>query len=149
MPKALECGRVKLEGRLLVYNALICAHGFSAHDFFTPQTRKDVSVFLLKQTLHEWSDEYCVRLLTHLRDAATTQTKLVILESLIPFACHDPSADNDKGIPGAVPREAPEPLLANYGAVNEMGYNADMDVGPFGFVRLDDLPGIFADVPPL
>lgn len=46
----------------------------------------------------------------------------------MPFTCHDPSADEDKAIPGAAPREAPAPLLANFGAVIEMGYSADIDV---------------------
>lgn len=50
------------------------------------------------------------------------------MDSIMPFACHDPSADSGHDIPGAIPREAPAPLLANYGAVNEMGYNADIDV---------------------
>ena len=31
-------------------------------------------------------------------------------------------------IPGAVPVEAPEPLLANWGAAQEMGYTADQVV---------------------
>ncbi|KAF5386578.1 hypothetical protein D9615_002146 [Tricholomella constricta] len=44
--------------------------------------------------------------------------------SIVPFACRDPSGDDDRGIPGAVP----PPLLANYGAANEMAYNVDIAV---------------------
>ncbi|PPQ95287.1 hypothetical protein CVT26_014861 [Gymnopilus dilepis] len=112
MPDAIKSGQVILEEQ----------------DFFKPQQKRDVSVFLLKQILHDWSDEYCVKILKNLRSAASSGTKLVILESIMPFACHDPSADQAQGIPGAVPREAPAPLLANFGAVNEMGYNADIDM---------------------
>ncbi|KAJ8469560.1 hypothetical protein ONZ45_g16849 [Pleurotus djamor] len=128
MPDALTTGRVELE----------------VHDFFAPQpeTRKSASVYFLKQVLHDWSDEYCVKILSNLRDAAqTTTTKLVLMESIMPFACradiHGPEGAADTGpngnvnvnrIPGAVSHEAPSPLLANYGIVNEMGYNADIDM---------------------
>ncbi|KAF8624706.1 hypothetical protein AX17_007037 [Amanita inopinata Kibby_2008] len=110
MPKALHRGQVMLE----------------EHDMFEPQTQENVSVFFLKQVLHCWSDEYCVKALKRMRNASKPDTKLVCIESIMPFACHDPSALHDKGIPGSVPREAPPPLLANWGAINEMGYNADI-----------------------
>lgn len=62
---------------------------------------------------------------------AQPDTKLVLLDNLISYACHDPSGDNGKGIPGAVPKEAQKPLLANYGIANEMEYNADLTVCNF------------------
>ncbi|KAG9227803.1 hypothetical protein CCMSSC00406_0000551 [Pleurotus cornucopiae] len=111
MPDAIQSGQVILE----------------VHDFFEPQPRRGAAVYLLKQILHDWSDEYCVKILTQLRVAAAPKTKLVLMDSIMPFACHDPGTDKS-GIPGAVPREAPAPLLANFGAVNEMGYNADIDM---------------------
>lgn len=89
---------------------------------------KTATLFLLKQILHDWSDVYCAKILTKLRASATRSTKLLLLDSIMPFTCHDPSADSTPGIPGAVPHEAPAPLLANFGAVNEMIYNADIDV---------------------
>ncbi|KAF9462322.1 S-adenosyl-L-methionine-dependent methyltransferase [Collybia nuda] len=110
MPDAIKSGQVKLE----------------AHDFFTPQPQANASVFFLKQICHDWSDQYCMEFLKQLRSAATPKTVLFLMESIMPFACHDPSSDSDNGIPGATPKEAPAPLLANYGAVNEMGYNADI-----------------------
>lgn len=106
-----------------------------AHDFFKPQPQKNASIFLMKQIMHDWSDEYCIKFLRNLREAATPQTKLLLVDSVMPFACHDPSGDSDKGIPGAVPREAPAPLLANYGAINAMGYNADIDVSTSPIMR--------------
>ncbi|KAK7014078.1 hypothetical protein VNI00_019427 [Paramarasmius palmivorus] len=112
MPQAIESGQVKLE----------------VHDFLTPQPQKGPEIFMIKQIMHDWSDEYCVKILKHLRDAATPGTRLLVLESIIPYSCHDPSADDKNGIPGAAPKEAPAPLLANYGAVNEMGYLADIDM---------------------
>ena len=99
-----------------------------AHDFFQPQPIKNASVFLVKQILHDWPDAYTSKILTKLREVAQRETKLIIIDNIVPFACHDPSADEGKGIPGAVPKEAPQPLLANYGIANEMGYNYDLAV---------------------
>ncbi|TFY51548.1 hypothetical protein EVG20_g10950 [Dentipellis fragilis] len=110
LPEALSSGRVK----------------FESHDFFKPQPKRDVSVFLLKQILHDWSDEYSAKILKRLREAANAKTKLILVETIISYACRQPSSDDDKRIPGAVPIEAPEPLLANFGAVCEMGFHGDM-----------------------
>lgn len=77
-----------------------------AHDIFTPQPVKNASVFLVKEVLHDWPDAYSLRLLTHLRQAATPSTRLVLLEAVIPYACHGTSAvldeldDEGSGIPG-------------------------------------------------
>ncbi|KAH9484887.1 4-O-methyltransferase 1 [Psilocybe cubensis] len=110
MPEALASGRVTLQ----------------AHDFFTPQPIKNASVFFLKQVIHDWPDPYATKILSELRKAARPDTRLIIVDSAIPFACHDPSGDKGKGVIGAVPKEAPEPLLANYGVANELTYAADV-----------------------
>ncbi|KAJ6455201.1 S-adenosyl-L-methionine-dependent methyltransferase [Mycena sanguinolenta] len=109
MPHAITSGQVKLE----------------AHDFFTRQPQTDATVYLLKQILHDWSDEYCVKILKRLWDAATPETTLLLLGSIIPLACHDPGAHGPEAIKGAAPKEAPAPLLTNYGASNDMCYTAD------------------------
>jgi len=81
----------------------------------------------MKHILHDWPDVNCVKVLKALWDASSANTKLVLMEFLVPYACHDPSGEHSS-IPGLVPPEAPAPLLANYGAVNGMTYNADMVV---------------------
>ncbi|KAF9263850.1 S-adenosyl-L-methionine-dependent methyltransferase [Marasmius fiardii PR-910] len=114
MPKAISSGRVALEG----------------HDFFSPQPehlRNTVSVFMVKQVLHNWSDDQCVKILKHLREAAKPDTVLLAIEFILPNACRDPDGVKG-GIPGVVPREAPEPLLANYGLAGGMEYDADINM---------------------
>lgn len=106
-PDALRSGRVT----------------FEAHDFFGPQPNRNVSFFFLKQILHDWPDKYCNKILTQLRKAATPNTKLLSMDSVIPYSCHDNSS---YAFPGATPDEAPPPLKANYGAMNANGYRVDL-----------------------
>lgn len=63
-----------------------------------------------------------------LRDNANADTRLVIVDSIVSYACHDSSLEGPDSIPGAASREAPSPLLANYGAVNDMQYIGDITV---------------------
>jgi hypothetical protein len=43
-------------------------------------------VFLLKAVLHDWSELYNVKILIHLRNAATPDTVLLILDNVMPSA---------------------------------------------------------------
>ena len=69
-----------------------------------------------------------MKILKQLRDAATPSTKLVILEMIMRHACHDDTEDNATGITSSVSIEAPNPLLPNWGAVNDIIYILDMVV---------------------
>lgn len=76
---------------------------------------------------------------------AKANTKLIIVDNLISFACHDPSNDKNNGILGAASKEAPKPLLANYGIVNEVEYTVDLTVCNFLilgniYLHADDSP---------
>ncbi|KAI0293874.1 S-adenosyl-L-methionine-dependent methyltransferase [Multifurca ochricompacta] len=109
MPKALESGRVKLQG----------------HNFFDPQPAQDddVSVFLVCQVLHDWADEYCLTILKHLRLAAGPKTQLIVVDQLIACACDEPATHE---IPGAEVPTPPKPLLTNMGRAGSMSYNTDL-----------------------
>ena len=102
-----------------------------AHDFFAPQPQTDASIFFLKNVLHDWSDKYSLKILKQLRDAAAPDTKLVVLEMIIPYTCHDDAEDIADGIISGVPIKAPNPLLANWGAVNDLAYILDIAVRSF------------------
>ncbi|KAF8351885.1 S-adenosyl-L-methionine-dependent methyltransferase [Amanita rubescens] len=109
LPDALSSGRVQLQ----------------VHDFFAPQPQNDASIFFVKSVMHDWSDEYCLKILKHLRDAATPSTKLIIIDVILPYACHE-TEENADGIAGAVSVKAPNPLLANWGTVNDFTYCIDL-----------------------
>ncbi|KAM6501362.1 S-adenosyl-L-methionine-dependent methyltransferase [Amanita muscaria] len=109
-PEAIQSGRVQ----------------FQVHNFLTAQPQKNADVFFLKHVLHDWSDEFCYKILKPLREAATPKTRLVIVEIVIPYACHDPKDGSTSNIVDSAPQEAPEPLLANWGIVNQTAYSLDM-----------------------
>lgn len=100
----------------------------SAHDFFTVQPVKKPTIFLVKQVVHDWSDKYSRMILKNLRDAAGPDTKLVMVESLVSHACPDPNIDSKDGVPGAAARQAPKPIIPNFGPANDMHFNGDFTV---------------------
>jgi len=122
MPAAISSGQVALQGSgIPLSNTPKLSLSNPVHDIFTPQPRTEAAVFFLKQILHDWSDEYCVKILTQLSAAATREIILLLLETVIPLASSDPDAGD--GV-----QDAPAPLLPNYGAVNDLAYSADMVV---------------------
>ncbi|EKM58628.1 uncharacterized protein PHACADRAFT_253095 [Phanerochaete carnosa HHB-10118-sp] len=110
LPGALKSGKVTLQ----------------AHDFFAPQPVRNASVFLLRNIMHDWSDKYCLHILRHLRDAAAPNTRLLVVDSLILYACEDD--DSVKGIPGAERSVPPKPLLPNMGHVATVPYHGDIQM---------------------
>lgn len=73
--------------------------------------------------IHDWPDKDCIRILRHLRDAATPSTQLLVVDNLISYACADEST---KDIPGAEMPLPPIPLLPNYGHARIAQYYEDI-----------------------
>ncbi|KIM79869.1 hypothetical protein PILCRDRAFT_790698 [Piloderma croceum F 1598] len=104
--EALSDGRVKLQ----------------THDFFTPQPIKNAAVFFLRRVLHNWPAEEAKVILKALRASATPNTKLILLENIVPYAI----VGLEQNTPGDEVPVLPAPLLPNLGAVNLQCYFADM-----------------------
>ncbi|KAK7045188.1 S-adenosyl-L-methionine-dependent methyltransferase, partial [Favolaschia claudopus] len=98
---------------------------FQSHDFFTPQPVANASAFLLRHVTHDWTDPQTVKILRHLRDAATPNTHLVVIEGIIPSIAEESSTEV-KGVEGAETERAPKPLLPNWGAGVSGIYSRDM-----------------------
>ncbi|KAI0088859.1 S-adenosyl-L-methionine-dependent methyltransferase [Irpex rosettiformis] len=113
LPEAISSGRVQLQGQ-------------NTHDMFGPQPIHNAAAFFLRAIIHDWSDDYSIKILSQLRAAATPDTRLIVIDSVIPYACGD--HDLSSNIEGAknVRPSAPAPLLPNYGVANLMTYLMDM-----------------------
>ncbi|KZO93906.1 O-methyltransferase [Calocera viscosa TUFC12733] len=110
-PEALDSGRVT----------------FQPGDFFAPQSVKGASVFLVSRILHDWSDKYASQILSNLRAAASPHTKLLIIDSIMQYVCHDPAVEEGT-VPGwdSMRKDAPPPLLPNWGLAGAQTYGSDL-----------------------
>ncbi|KAJ7783463.1 S-adenosyl-L-methionine-dependent methyltransferase [Mycena maculata] len=70
------------------------------HDFFDAQPIRNASVFMMKQIIHDWSDERC----------------LVIVDTVLSYALTGSLGLNDS----RTQRKAPAPLLSNFGPANDL-----------------------------
>ena len=102
----------------------------TAHDIFSPQpdAYKNPAVFILRSILHDWSDAYATRILKHLRSAAGLETKLVVIDHVLPYSCPSDfgTEESVKGLNTPLP---PAPLLANMGGAGSLQYSLDILVG--------------------
>jgi len=98
---------------------------FTVHDFFEKQPIQAPAVFFVRTICHDWSDDLLVNILGNLRAAAGENTKLIIAEYIIPYACpksvtvQDPDSIE-------VDSQVPLPLLSNLGKAGFNAYFIDM-----------------------
>lgn len=99
----------------------------SAHDIFEKQPVENSSVFFIRYVMHNWSDKYCIKFLRRLREAATPDTRLVVMEHIMDYLCRD-TEDIEAAVPGAYKPSAQEPLLPHPDTATGFGYALDMAV---------------------
>ncbi|KAI0761037.1 S-adenosyl-L-methionine-dependent methyltransferase [Trametes elegans] len=102
---------------------------FRARDLFAPwpslASGKAPDVFMIRLVLHDWQDEDARNILRLVRGGAGPNTKLLIGDMLLPYAC-----DADDSVSFA-PKGSP--LLPNLGVANMHGYMIDvLMMGMFG-----------------
>jgi hypothetical protein len=99
------------------------------------QPVRNAAVFLLRAVLHDWPNEFARQILLRLREAATSDTKLVIADFVLPLACPDDTSTAGclVGVEGAETILAPAPLLPNLGRANANGYWMDLTVNSYLF----------------
>ena len=86
---------------------------------------------MLRLILHDWSDKYARKILKCLRSASTENTKLIIIDAIVPYACKQGDAYSD--IPGFTETTVPDPLIANVGINSIRTYLTDLNVSAILF----------------
>ncbi|KAF9460020.1 hypothetical protein BDZ94DRAFT_1170560, partial [Collybia nuda] len=99
------------------------------HDFLKPQPILNARIFLCRGVIHDYSYSVAKLILRNLRDAATKNTELLIIDPITPYACLDDNqARVGYGIMGTETLPPPAPLLANLGKANAVPYILDSQV---------------------
>ena len=78
LPKAIDGGASSLPPSLS--NRV----EFMPHDFFTEQPVKDADVYLFRSIFHNWSDDYCIKILRNLVPALKDGATVVINDNCLP-----------------------------------------------------------------
>lgn len=81
----------------------------------------------MKAIVHDWSDKYAKKILDHLRDAARPETKLLVVDRIVPYACRIAETGVNT-IPGIIRENIPEPIPGNMGAGGPTPYFMDFNV---------------------
>ncbi|KAL9599305.1 MAG: hypothetical protein Q9219_003932 [cf. Caloplaca sp. 3 TL-2023] len=98
-PEAVESGRVS----------------FVAHDFFIENPVKGADIYWLRYIIHDWSDDYCVRILAAIRAAMAPQSRILICDQVM-----------NTTLGSAQITPAPAPLPANYGSFTRWSHQRDI-----------------------
>ncbi|KAI0922947.1 hypothetical protein AcV5_009806 [Taiwanofungus camphoratus] len=98
-PDALETGRVQL----------------MSHNFFEENPVKHADVYLLRSVLHDWGDDVCVNILSAIRPALGSHSRILIVDVVMntTLGC--------TGLPSA-----PYPLPADYGIFTRCAHALDL-----------------------
>ncbi|KAL4940293.1 hypothetical protein BDV06DRAFT_230434 [Aspergillus oleicola] len=107
---------------------------FMEHDFFQPNPVKGADVYWLRGILHDWSDDYCVQILSALRESMAPSSRILVCDQVM-----NTTAGCDEIPP------APAPLPANYGYY--MRYPHHRDLAMMSIINgIERTPAQFVDL---
>ncbi|KAK1143900.1 hypothetical protein N8T08_006015 [Aspergillus melleus] len=127
------------EGRRIMQDGRV---QFLAYDFFTPNPVIGAEVYWLRYILltdepwaarHDWADDYCLDILSNIRNAMSPRSRLLICEQVMDTTVQ------------AVTGTAPSPLPANFGVHRRYSHQRDLDVMAI-INGVERTPAQFADL---
>lgn len=71
---------------------------------------KSPDIFLMRYITHDWADDYVKTMLRHLRDAAGPNTRLVIMDRIVPYTCPIPKDLEGAQFSGLIEPQYPPPV---------------------------------------
>ena len=84
---------------------------------------------MLRAIIHDWSDSYATQILNHIREAAAPESKLLVIDRILPYACRvsDSDVQNLKAL-GIEKENIPDGLPPNLGAGYPTSHAVDLNV---------------------
>ncbi|KAF9563370.1 S-adenosyl-L-methionine-dependent methyltransferase [Agrocybe pediades] len=89
-------------------------------DLFTDPPASGCDVYYVKNIRHDWSDEVSAKVLCNVRLAMAPHSRVLVHDHILQYPFRGSDSFNN--------REAPQPLLANYGAGRIRQYYLDMQL---------------------
>ncbi|KAF7782904.1 hypothetical protein Agabi119p4_2280 [Agaricus bisporus var. burnettii] len=90
-------------------------------DFLQESPKQNCDIYYLKNILHDWSDVDCITILKNVKGAMSSSSRIFIHEFVVRPGYRIPEEK-------AKFRQAPEPLLANYGEARIRQYTMDINM---------------------
>ncbi|XP_014558343.1 hypothetical protein COCVIDRAFT_94784 [Bipolaris victoriae FI3] len=88
---------------------------FCPHDFFEPNPVKEAEVYWLRYIMHDWSDEYCVRILKAIKPSMGPRSRILICDQVMNTTLGSEELT-----------AAPSPLPANWGYYTRYSHQRDL-----------------------
>ncbi|KAK2743445.1 hypothetical protein FQN57_004910 [Myotisia sp. PD_48] len=88
---------------------------FMVHDFFQTNPIHGADVYWLRYIIHDWSDAYCVKILSAIREAMTPDSRLLVCDQVM-----DTTVEN--------PQIQTSPLPPNYGVYKRYSHLRDINL---------------------
>ncbi|KAL9032135.1 MAG: hypothetical protein Q9180_006679 [Flavoplaca navasiana] len=105
---------------------------FVQHDFFEPNPVHGAEVYWLRSILHDWSDTYCVQILSAIAGAMAPHSRILICDQLMTPTTRPSSTPSSHKVQQTAPQDAqlitpaPSPLPANYGTAVRFSHQRDL-----------------------